>query len=304
MIVFLIFLSSVFTSDGQAVRKLEGVNKSVVCIKSSKAFGLTIVQGEHGNPGSPGPQGDQGERGYPGYTSFNFYEFQGPRGSDGASGRDGEMGEKGQRGHKGSRGAPGEDGFNGPKGHSGETGPIGQKGVRGEPGETGNDGEDGEPGPDGLTREETELITNALIHSLNDYQVKENGYYNDIYHVTSRDLTDGRSDTGGWGSETAKTGNYVQATFVRPVFVTSVTVAGGFIPSWRHNVRHGYGNLNLQYSTDGRNWATCATFPSPVMQKLVTVNFDPLIAQYWRLISTEDKWVGTTEFALKPLLKA
>ena len=92
------------------------------------------------------------------------------------------------------------------------------------------------------------------IYILNDYQVTENGYYNNIYHVTSRDLTDGRTDTGGWGSETAKTGNYIQATYVRPVYVTSVTVAGGFVPSWGHDIRRGYGKLDLEYSLDGKSW--------------------------------------------------
>ena len=93
-----------------------------------------------------------------------------------------------------------------------------------------------------------------MIHALNDYQVTENGYYNNIYHVTSRDLTDGRTDTGGWGSETAKTGNYIQATYVRPVYVTSVTVAGGFVPSWGHDTKQGYGFMDLEYSSDGKVW--------------------------------------------------
>ena len=96
------------------------------------------------------------------------------------------------------------------------------------------------------------LLTNAL----NDYIVTENDYYHDEYHVTSRDLTDGRTNTGGWGSATAKTGNYIQATFARSVYVTSVTVAGGFIPSWDHVIRNGYGKLNLQYSTVGKKWTT------------------------------------------------
>ena len=95
-----------------------------------------------------------------------------------------------------------------------------------------------------------------LIHALNDYIVAENEYYLDQYHVTSRDLTDGRTNTGGWGSATAKTGNYIQATYARPVYVTSVTVAGGFIPSWRHEIQQGYGKLKLQYSIPGKNWTT------------------------------------------------
>jgi hypothetical protein len=95
-----------------------------------------------------------------------------------------------------------------------------------------------------------------FIHALTDYQVTENGYYNDLYHVTSHDLTDGRTDTGGWGSKTAKAGNYIQATYLRPVYVTSVIVAGGFIPSWGHDIRRGYGNLKLEYSTDSENWKT------------------------------------------------
>jgi hypothetical protein len=44
--------------------------------------------------------------------------------------------------------------------------------------------------------------------------------------------------------------------------------------------------------------------PTPVGTQLVTYNLaTPVTAKYWRLISTENKWVGTTEFALKPLLK-
>jgi hypothetical protein len=89
---------------------------------------------------------------------------------------------------------------------------------------------------------------------LNDYYVVENGYYDNLYHVTSRDLTDGRTDTGGWGSETAKTGNYIQATYVRPVYVTSVTVAGGFVPSWGYDTKQGYGFMDLEYSSDGKVW--------------------------------------------------
>jgi hypothetical protein len=34
---------------------------------------------------------------------------------------------------------------------------------------------------------------------------------------------------------------------------------------------------------------------------MVTVKFEAVTAQYWRLTSSENKWVGTTEFALKPL---
>ena len=95
-----------------------------------------------------------------------------------------------------------------------------------------------------------------MIHALNDYIVAENDYYLDQYHVTSRDLTDGRTSTGGWGSATAKTGNYIQATYARPVYVTSVTIAGGFIPSWDHDIKKGYGKLKLQYWTVNKNWAT------------------------------------------------
>jgi hypothetical protein len=71
-----------------------------------------------------------------------------------------------------------------------------------------------------------------------------------MYHVRSHDLTDGRSDTGGWGSATAKTGNYIQATYVRPVYVSSVTVAGGLIPSWGTGTKQGFGSMDLEYSVD------------------------------------------------------
>ncbi len=95
-----------------------------------------------------------------------------------------------------------------------------------------------------------------LIHLLNDYYVSESGYYNRLYQVTSRVLTDGRSDTGGYGSKTSGAGNWIQATFIRPVYVKNVQIAGGFIPSWNHGTRSGFSALNLQYSHNGLHWVT------------------------------------------------
>ena len=95
-----------------------------------------------------------------------------------------------------------------------------------------------------------------MIHVLNDYYVAENAYYNILYRVTSTTLTDGRSDTGGWGSKAASAGNWLQATYIRPVYVESVSLAGGFIPSWNHDTRSGYGSFNLQYSNNGLSWTT------------------------------------------------
>ena len=92
------------------------------------------------------------------------------------------------------------------------------------------------------------------IYVLSNYYVAENGRHNNFFNVKSRDLTDGRTDTGGWGSATARTGNYIEATYVRPVYVTSVTVAGGFIPSWRQDLRSGAGHLDLEYSLDATSW--------------------------------------------------
>jgi hypothetical protein len=89
---------------------------------------------------------------------------------------------------------------------------------------------------------------------LNDYYVSESGYYNELYHVTSHELTDGRADTGGWGSSTANSGAYIQASYVRPVYVTSVTVAGGFIPSWEVDTKEGFGSMSLQYSVNSKAW--------------------------------------------------
>ena len=63
-------------------------------------------------------------------------------------------------------------------------------------------------------------------------------------------------NTGGCGSATAQTGNYIQATFALPVYVTSVTLAGGFIPSGDHVIQNGYGKLNLQHSTVGKKLTT------------------------------------------------
>ena len=62
--------------------------------------------------------------------------------------------------------------------------------------------------------------------------------------MTARELTDGRADTGGWGSSTSRMGSSIQATFVRPVYVTSVTVAGGFIPSWGTDTKEGFGSMD------------------------------------------------------------
>ena len=92
------------------------------------------------------------------------------------------------------------------------------------------------------------------IYVLNNYYVAKNGRHSNSYNVKSRDLTDGRTDTGGWGSATAETGNYIEATYVHPVYVTSVTVAGGFIPSWRQDLKSGVGNLQLEYSSDATTW--------------------------------------------------
>ena len=97
------------------------------------------------------------------------------------------------------------------------------------------------------------------IYILNDYSVAQSDYNNKLYRVTARDLTDGRSDTGGWGSETAKIGNYIQATYSRPVYVTSVTLAGGFIPSWGKAIKAKYGRMDLEYSLDGKTWLKVIT---------------------------------------------
>lgn len=82
----------------------------------------------------------------------------------------------------------------------------------------------------------------------------EKDYYNNLYHVTSRALTDGRRDTGGWGSKTAKPGNYIQATYALPIYVTSVTIAGGYIPSWQYNTTNLHGSMDLEYSDDEKSW--------------------------------------------------
>jgi hypothetical protein len=83
---------------------------------------------------------------------------------------------------------------------------------------------------------------------LNDYYVSENGYYNNIYHATSKPPTDGRSDTGGHGSRSGSAGNWLQATYIRPVYVKSVEIAGGYIPAWVHARSGAYGDFYLQYS--------------------------------------------------------
>ena len=75
-------------------------------------------------------------------------------------------------------------------------------------------------------------------------------------NMTSKALTDGRTDTGGYGSKTASAGNWIQATYLRPVYVTSVHIAGGFIPSWNHETGNIHAAFYLKYSHDGRKWIT------------------------------------------------
>ena len=112
------------------------------------------------------------------------------------------------------------------------------------------------------------------INILNGYSVAQSGYYNNWYHVTARQLTDGQADTGGWGSETARIGNYIQATYIRPVYVTSVTVAGGFIPTWRRYMTPKYGRMDLQYSLDGKTWLkviNCLTSATQLKRPVATL---------------------------------
>ncbi len=94
-----------------------------------------------------------------------------------------------------------------------------------------------------------QLSRDLLIHGLNYYHVAQSGYYNKSYHVTARELTDGRTDTGGWGSETSvEAGAHIEAIFSVPVYVTSVTVGGGTIPAWgKTRVRNG--SLKLEYTS-------------------------------------------------------
>ena len=266
----------------------------VVCLKKDEV--LKVLKGRYGVVGPPGLKGDRGLRGDDGSSS------PGDKGPPGENGEPGRKGKKGMRGDTGAPGPPGYDGIQGLKGEKGLPGLDGERGDWGYPAPPGFDGEKGEPGSPGLPG--AKINDDIAISLLNDYYIVENGYFNILYHVKSRDLTDGRTDTGGWGSKTAKTGNYIEATFVHPVYVTSFTVAGGLIPSWRDDTKQGYGFMDLEYSSDGNIWTKITKLQTPVGEKMITRNLTtPVTAQYWRLISTENKWVGTTEFALKPLVK-
>ena len=64
-----------------------------------------------------------------------------------------------------------------------------------------------------------------------DIHLTQSGYYSN-YIVTASVLTDDRTDTGGWGSATGTTADYVKKDYGRPVNVISVKVAGGDIPTW------------------------------------------------------------------------
>jgi hypothetical protein len=103
--------------------------------------------------------------------------------------------------------------------------------------------------------------------------VAQSGYYNNLYQVTARELTDGRTDTGGWGSESTRTGNYLEAMYIRPVYVKSVTVGGGFIPSWRNYIKRKHGNMNLEYSVDGKSWLKVIYLYISLQDNLQVVNF-------------------------------
>ncbi|CAB4025136.1 Hypothetical predicted protein, partial [Paramuricea clavata] len=147
------------------------------------------------------------------------------------------------------------------------------------------------------------IDNDLLIHLLKDFYVSESGYYNKLYQVTSRVLTDGRSDTGGYGSKSISGGNWLQATYIRPVYVQSVEIAGGYIPAWGHAKSGAYGDLYLQYSTDNLKWVTVRTLPKQPGTQIMSYSLlKPITAQYWRLTSINN-WIATTEFALKPLIK-
>ena len=282
------------------LHKVKSADENVthVCFKKNMTANLVILQGPDGADGLPGPRGEQGEKGTDGSHGENgFQGVPGPKGFPGDTGLNGDKGERGMPGYPGPpgiTGLPGKKGDKGVKGVKGYKGDRGWKGFTGEPGSPGEDGKAGYP-----------LLQNymdVLIHALNDYQVTQSGYYNKLYHVKARDLTDGRTNTGGWGSETAlKAGAYIQATFLRPVYVTSVTVGGGYIPGWGRTIAK-FGRLKLEYSTDGKNWSKKASFRSPLLTTMRTIRFPAVTARYWRLTSEEDSWVGTTEFALKPLI--
>ena len=288
-----LFLLLIMVFDETQSKKQTDDN--IICVERGDA--LKLLYGRGGHPGQPGIKGDQGPKGYPG--------LQSPKGICGPPGRKGQPGNNGNEGMKGEPGIPGNEGLPGEygaKGDQGDRGPPGQRGVQGDNGPRGRKGWKGAKGRKG--KPGAKMETDMEIYILNDYLVTQSGYYNILYHVKSRDLTDNRTDTGGWGSKTAKTGNYIQATFLRPVYVTSVTVAGGFIPSWGHDIRHGYGKLDLEYSHNNKLWLKIKTFPTPAEKR--TISYDliqPITARYWRLKSAEDKWVGTTEFLLKPLMR-
>ncbi|XP_028416673.1 collagen alpha-1(XX) chain-like isoform X1 [Dendronephthya gigantea] len=274
----------------------ENISKdSVVCVNEDEM--LNALKGRDGPAGPPGLKGNRGEPG------DHVTPTQGNEGWPGVDGEPGRKGRKGNRGEPGMTGAPGLDGVNNKKrGMKGEPGTSGEFGEQGDPGHVGTNGQRGDRGSPGETG--PKIKEEVLKSLLNDYYVLENAYFDDLYHVTSRDLTDGRSDTGGWGSETAKTGNYIQANYFHPVYATSVTLAGGFVPSWGHEIREDYGYMDLEYFSDKRKWEKIAKIKTPFGNRTVTRHFSaPVTAKYWRLISTENKWIGTTEFALKPLVK-
>ncbi|XP_028415563.1 ficolin-1-like [Dendronephthya gigantea] len=295
IVLFLLLMS--ITNDVAASRNsVNTTDQKTIC--AQRADTLKLLYGHDGQPGVPGAKGEPGPKGYAGIAFFKG--SRGPPGRRGTPGYNGMQGMKGDPGEPGVPGVNGRDGLTGERGDRGLFGPPGPQGDRGQKGRKGDKGYKGSKGKAGAKMEQE-----MEIYTLNGYFVSQSGYYNNRYHVTSRVLTDGRSDTGGWGSESENAGNYIQATYIRPVYVTSLTVAGGFISSWGHDVRPEYADLDLEYSFDGKSWLKARTIPAPV-QNAEMIFYDlpqPVTAKYWRLRSTENKWAGTTEFSLKPLIR-
>ncbi len=109
---------------------------------------------------------------------------------------------------------------------------------------------------------------------------------------TREPLLDGQFTTGAAAYISGD--EWIQATFLYPVSVTSVTIAPLHKnPMWGPTNGHGG---SLQYSHNNQNWTTVGTIAHVQMQQQ-KIEIDNVTAQYWRLFCTST--LCTSSFIFK-----
>ncbi len=110
---------------------------------------------------------------------------------------------------------------------------------------------------------------------------------------TRESLLDGQFTTGAAADTSGN--QWIQATFLYPVPVTSVTIAPLHKNPrvWEATTGHGG---SLQYSHNNQNWTTVGTIAYVQMQQQ-KIEINNVTAQYWRLFHKSH--LGTSSFIFK-----